>query len=75
MIEPELAELKAKYGEEVFIVKISAERYPEEASKYRIRGVPTLVFLDQSGNAKASLAGYRDSEGIARILKHLGFIE
>ena len=27
MIEPELEELKAKYGEEIFIVKINAERY------------------------------------------------
>jgi hypothetical protein len=34
-----------------------------------------LIFLDESGNAKASLAGYRDVEGIARILRHLGFIE
>lgn len=75
MIEPELEELKAKYGEEIFIVKINAERYPDEASEYGIRGVPMLIFLDESGNAKASLAGYRDAEGIARILRHLGFIE
>ncbi len=75
MIEPELQALKAEYGEQIFIVKINAERYPDEASKYGIRGVPTLIFLDESGNTKASLAGYRDAEGILRILQHLGFIE
>lgn len=75
MIEPELQKLKAEYGDEVFIVKMNAERYPHEASKYNVRGVPTLIFFDKSGNPKASLAGYRDAEGIADILRQLGFIK
>ena len=74
-IEPELEKVKAKHGDKVSVVKMNAEIYPEEALKYQIRGVPTLVFIDASGNPEATAAGYRNSSDIEELLKQLGFID
>ncbi len=74
-IEPELREIKAKYGDKVFVLKMNAEVFPQEASRYQIRGVPTLVFLDPAGKPQAIAAGYRDFEGIHDILQGLGFVK
>ncbi|MGI6164184.1 MAG: thioredoxin family protein [Bacillota bacterium] len=74
-IEPELKEIKAKYGDKVLVLKMNAEVFPQEASRYEIRGVPTLVFLDQAGKPQATAAGYRDFEGIQEILQGLGFVK
>jgi len=73
-IEPELAEVNAQYGAQIFVVKMNAEKYPDEAGKYQIPGVPTLIFFDAKGEPKVLAAGYRDVEGIVSILKNLNFV-
>ncbi len=74
-IEPELAKLKDTYGEEVFVVKMNAEIHPQEAAKYEVRGVPTLIFFDSTGHTKRGLAGYRDFAIMSEMLKELEFVK
>jgi len=74
-IEPVLTRINAEYSDQIFMVKMNAEKYPDEAGKYRIPGVPALVFFDSEGHPKALVAGYRDFQNLTEILKGLKFIE
>ena len=48
MIPPILTQLKEKMGENLRIIKIDVDKNPEVASKYQIRGVPTLMLMRES---------------------------
>ena len=39
------------------IGEIDVDQHPDNASKYGIRGVPTLIRLDDAGNETARLVG------------------
>ncbi|HKL33784.1 MAG TPA: thioredoxin family protein [Tangfeifania sp.] len=43
----------------------------ELAKKYKIRGYPTLIFLDSSGEVIAQTAGYRNPEQFIEIGKQI----
>ena len=45
---PILTQLKEKMGENLRIIKIDVDKNPEVASKYQIRGVPTLMLMRES---------------------------
>jgi len=42
---PILKQLKDRKGEDVRIVKIDVDKYPELSGKYKISGVPTLLLF------------------------------
>ena len=48
MMPPILIQLKEKMGENLRIIKIDVDKNPEVASKYQIRGVPTLMLMRES---------------------------
>jgi len=48
MMPPILTQLKEKMGENLRIIKIDVDKNPEVASKYQIRGVPTLILMRES---------------------------
>ncbi|QUL98281.1 MAG: thioredoxin family protein [Candidatus Fermentithermobacillus carboniphilus] len=74
MIEPVLSRISREYGSQIFVVKMNAEKYPQQAGKYQIPGVPTLVFFGASGEPKALAAGYREYESLLDILRGLELI-
>jgi thioredoxin 1 len=41
------------------------------ASKYRIRGYPTLLYLDSNGEIISHLSGYRDPQGFIELGKQI----
>ena len=45
---PILTQLKEEMGENLRIIKIDVDKNPEVASKYQIRGVPTLMLMRES---------------------------
>ena len=45
MMNPILKELKKKVGDRVNIIKIDAEKNPDAAINYNVRGVPTLILF------------------------------
>jgi len=45
MMGPILQDLKKRLGENINIVKIDAEKNPQAAIKYQVRGVPTLILF------------------------------
>lgn len=74
-IAPELSRVAREYSQLLTVVKMNAEKYPGEASRYRIPGVPTLVFFDTDGSAKLVAPGYRDYAGIVQILRNLEWVK
>src|SRR6056300_1631134 len=47
MMPPILKELKEKMGETLRIIKIDVDKNQQIASKYQVRGVPTLMLMKE----------------------------
>lgn len=47
MLAPILKEVKDELGEAVSIIKIDVDKNPGLASKYQVRGVPTMLIFKQ----------------------------
>ncbi|MCK4911701.1 MAG: thioredoxin [Thermodesulfovibrionales bacterium] len=45
MIAPTIEELSKEYGEKLKVVKLNTDENPDIASKYKIMGIPTLIFF------------------------------
>lgn len=45
MMNPILKSLKKKMGDRINIIKVDAEKNPDAAIKYQVRGVPTLILF------------------------------
>ncbi|MBE3518759.1 MAG: thioredoxin family protein [Firmicutes bacterium] len=75
LMAPVLERLYADYGGRIFVVAMNAERYPSEAAKYEIPGVPTMILFDAQGKVTGNVVGYRDYSAMVGVLKQLGFID
>lgn len=67
MVSPILSEVKKSMGEKVRIIKIDVDKNPSIASKYNIRGVPTLM-LFKNGQLKFNQAGVIPGEEIKNLI-------
>lgn len=70
MLPPILKEVKAAMGDAVKIIKIDVDKNQALASKYQVRGVPTLI-LFKNGEQKWRQSGVlQKDELIALINQH-----
>lgn len=53
-------------------VKIDVDENGTLASKYSIRSLPTVVFVDADGNELSRFIGYRDAEGFLKEFSKVG---
>ncbi len=53
-------------------VRINADRTPELARKYMVRGFPTSWFLSPTGETISSLPGYLGPEEFSKVLRYIG---
>ncbi len=72
MMAPILEELKKEYAGVLKVEFVDAWKNPEEARKYRVRGIPTQIFYDASGKELGRHMGFIDREGILRRFEQLG---
>lgn len=49
-------------------VKVNTDRNPDEARRYKISGLPTILFLDPTGEIIEKVIGYRDSKDFVKIM-------
>lgn len=68
MMGPILKELKTELGNEINIIKIDAEKNPDAAIRYQVRGVPTLI-LFQNGNILWQQSGVVQAKQLYTIIK------
>lgn len=70
-VAPILKSLKEEMGDAVKLIKIDVDKNPEIASKYQIRGVPTLMIFKE-GKLMWRQSGVTPLEGLKmEVNKHL----
>ncbi|WP_034888462.1 thioredoxin [Gillisia sp. Hel_I_29] len=68
MLGPILKDAKATLGDNVKIVKIDVDKNQELASKYQVRGVPTMI-LFKNGKQLWRQSGVLQKDEIIKIIK------
>lgn len=67
MLAPTLKEVKEELGDRVKIVKIDVDKNQELASKYQVRGVPTMI-LFKNGEQKWRQSGVLPKHQIIEVI-------
>jgi len=67
MVEPILKELAKEYKGKIIIYKINTDNEKELASAFRIRSIPTYLFIPAEGDPKSS-AGAMPRESFVKII-------
>ncbi len=70
MLAPTVDELAADYAEKVKVVKVDIDANPALASKYNVRGIPTLLVL-KDGAEVDRIVGVQPKSAIAAKLNDL----
>ncbi len=72
MVAPSLEELAAEYDEKIVVAKVNVDENNQYATKYGVRGIPTMLFM-KDGNLVDQLVGaYPKPEIKKRIVSLLG---
>jgi thioredoxin 1 len=66
-LAPILKQVKDNLGERITIIKIDVDKNQQLASKYQVRGVPTMI-LFQNGNQLWRQSGVLSKEEIIKII-------
>jgi thioredoxin 1 len=69
---PILEELKKEYAGVLTVKFVDAWKNPEEAKKYRVRGIPTQIFYNASGMELRRHFGFISKEDILETFEDLG---
>lgn len=72
MMAPILEELKKEYAGVLEVKFVDVWKYPEEAAKYRVKGIPTQIFYDASGKELGRHMGFIGKEGILKRFEQWG---
>lgn len=52
-------------------VKVNTDKYPADARKYSVRGLPTILFLDSEGKVIEQIIGYRGSDYFVSVMSKI----
>lgn len=72
MMAPILEDLKKEYAGVLTVKFVDAWKNPEEANKYRVRGIPTQIFYNASGMELRRHFGFISKAGILKTFEDLG---
>ena len=67
-----LKKIDSNYAGKIATQHVYLEDHPEEARKYNVRYVPTLIFIDAKGNEFATEIGYRSLDEVLEIFREAG---
>ena len=65
------SEVISELNEDYITVIIDVNQQPQLASKYKVYGTPTIVFIDANENQIDRIEGYVDADEFLDILKGL----
>ena len=71
-MKPILEELEAEYKGRAIVRVIDLRYEPKEASKYKIRLIPTQIFFDAEGNEVFRHEGFMDKQSIKTKFAEMG---
>ena len=67
MLAPTVEEIAGEYGDKVLVGKLNVDDNPATATKYGIRGIPTLL-LFKGGQVVQQLVGVKSKAEIKKII-------
>lgn len=67
-----LDEINQKYAGKLVAEKVNVQENPEIAREYKVRYVPTLLFMDADGKVVQQEVGYRSLDEVLEIFKKAG---
>ncbi len=74
MIAPHLAAIQAEYGNKLQVYKINTDVTPALANLFKIRSIPTLLFIPANGDYK-QIVGYRSQEQFEQLVSSILKVE
>lgn len=75
MMEPVMESLQENYGEQIRIIFYDVKKEKEKAAEWKIRMIPTQVFLDEEGKEIHRHVGFYSEELIDEFLLEQGLIK
>ena len=74
MMQPVMKNIEKRYGEQVKVIfyDVWTQEQRQYAEQYKIRVIPTQVFLDENGKEFHRHEGFYPEEEIAKLLKSRG---
>lgn len=67
MIAPIIEEIAAEKADEIYVCKVDIDQSPDIASRYGVRGVPTLMVFE-GGQPAGQLVGAHPKQSILQLL-------
>ncbi|MCA9483187.1 MAG: thioredoxin TrxA [Nitrospina sp.] len=67
MLAPTVEELADEYQDKLMVAKLNVDDNPQTATKYNIRGIPTLLFF-KNGEIVQQLVGVKSKAEIKKII-------
>ena len=67
MLAPTVEELAGEYGDKILVAKLNVDDNPQTATKYGIRGIPTLLFF-KDGQVVQQLVGVKSKAEIKKVI-------
>ena len=74
MIAPHLDAIQSEYGNKLQVYKINTDKNPGLANLFKVRSIPTLLFIPADGNYK-QIVGYRDKQQFEELVSSVLKIE
>ena len=68
LIAPIVEELSTEYSDKLNFYKLDVDKYGEVATKYGVRGIPTLIIFS-GGKAQDTLVGAVSKEKLAEFIE------
>ncbi len=67
MIAPHLSDIQSEYGSKLQVYKINTDNEPGLANLFKIRSIPTILFIPSDGNFQ-QIVGYRNKEQFVELV-------
>ncbi len=73
-LRPVLRAVKDAHGARINVIVMEVNDHRDLALQYKVRLIPTLIFLDAKGQEVQRKMGFMDREAIERVLRDLKFL-
>ena len=74
MIAPHLKSIQSEYGNKLQIYRINRDENTNLANLFKIRSIPTLLFIPADGNYK-KIVSYRNKQQLEELVKSILKVE
>jgi thioredoxin len=74
MMEPVMESVRESYGDQIRVIFYDVKIDKEKAAEWKIRMIPTQVFLDEAGNEIHRHVGFYPKEQIDEFLQAQGLV-